>query len=700
MPAHDHGHAQRLETIIHSQPPTPGGATKPSTHLLHLRESLTAHITTLLESIAHAATAARTDDSKWRLMALVPITYLARAVVHERLGYHDLACSDAYRAMLAVDRVVEWRDEEAGEGFDKGLELEGGEADVVGGLLFPELGKIHGKPLGGGGSFETEAHGIALLAHYQLTRSLVSAGCLAPAHKYATTGAVKYPEAAIEWARFLEKIRERHEVESSESGGGKKTQLRIRGVSKREVYPWNNYEPDRYSPAMLSKINKDFAASSLYDTADEKTPWCEVRCVDLPVLVNDIIIDENPGAAAAPEKTMKQLGVFALRDIPGGKQYFKEKSALVNCTFQGYDWENGSWKCEFCTKLINPEPGREGEEEEGETFETFFECEECEEEDVHTLFCSEACRAQARELYHPALCGRRWEWLHREVVKVREVTIEELLEKKNAAVQNGGAEVEEDVADDSALYALLLLKAWGMALTQGKHPLQLPEVEYLYGAGKKRTTYPEVDGKVEGMEADEEEWFVPFDFHQDVVVPHMILEELGVDILPSPPTADDEDENEDEDEDEHVEESDREDDISTSTLNMLNKFKSVASLSRSTNTTIHPPITTITLAVHPLYSLHNHVCDPNVHWLVTDSGEAVFTALSEEQKFWRKGQGASAENMGAWRACWAGGVRKGEELFSSYVDPGLGVEARRKRIWTTLGGACWCDRCVREAGER
>ena len=258
--------------------------------------------------------------------------------------------------------------------------------------------------------------------------------------------------------------------------------------------------------------------------------------------------------------------------------------------------------------------------------------------------------------------------------------------------------------NDDSIYALLLQRAWALALTQGKHPLELPEVWYLYGAGKQRQKYPELDesilGKGYGSKMLEDQNgdgakddLVPFDFHQVVIVPHLILDSLGIEILPFPRT--------------------RGDappstlfrspslalthfDTPTSTITLLNKFKSVATLTRHTDTRTHPPIETAISAVHPLYSLVNHDCDPNVYWQVSEEGHMCFRALSVDLKSWRKARDEGEKNYGGG---WDKGVGKGEQLIDSYVDPGLGVRERRKLIWGVLGGPCMCQRCQRELGQ-
>ena len=88
-------------------------------------------------------------------------------------------------------------------------------------------------------------------------------------------------------------------------------------------------------------------------------------------------------------------------------------------------------------------------------------------------------------------------------------------------------------------------------------------------------------------------------------------------------------------------------------------------------------------AVHPMWCLANHSCDPNVTW--EWSGHINFTVREK-------------------RAKWAGkdnvkepGIRKGEEVLSHYCDVDLPVQERREWAVGALGGLCACERCRWEA---
>lgn len=48
-----------------------------------------------------------------------------------------------------------------------------------------------------------------------------------------------------------------------------------KGSVRRELYPWNHHEPDRFSPEALQFLN---------DEMDRVAPKLEVRVVELPIL--------------------------------------------------------------------------------------------------------------------------------------------------------------------------------------------------------------------------------------------------------------------------------------------------------------------------------------------------------------------------------------------------------------------------------
>jgi len=81
-----------------------------------------------------------------------------------------------------------------------------------------------------------------------------------------------------------------------------------------------------------------------------------------------------------------------------------------------------------------------------------------------------------------------------------------------------------------------------------------------------------------------------------------------------------------------------------------------------------------------LYTLHshlNHACNPNVsvRHLELRTALSRITVLAQRP------------------------IEAGEELFVTYVNPQLGVQARRKELHAWGFGDCLCVRCVEEAKQ-
>jgi hypothetical protein len=76
--------------------------------------------------------------------------------------------------------------------------------------------------------------------------------------------------------------------------------------------------------------------------------------------------------------------------------------------------------------------------------------------------------------------------------------------------------------------------------------------------------------------------------------------------------------------------------------------------------------------ISPHLPLFNHSCEPNVEWKRGDGSTTIW--------FFAKKQ-----------------VKKGEELFSSYLDvKGMSLEERTEGLWPWFEGVCLCSKCVRE----
>ncbi|CAI7595055.1 unnamed protein product [Penicillium glandicola] len=260
----------------------------------------------------------------------------------------------------------------------------------------------------------------------------------------------------------------------------------------------------------------------------------------------------------------------------------------------------------------------------------------CEGGCVDIIFCSQACHDTAQEVYHGAICG----------------------------LEDGLDSIGKDVPDpkDKAdyLYLLLLGRALAMSATQDKHALDLPEVKYIWGdfhdfdidSVSETETTPAVDDTAT----------LPFSFQLNVLQPERFLDEMGLDPYAVLYRYD------------------------TWVLNTLfAKFRGTAS-GRLSTWDGGPEL----CAVHPMWCLANHSCDPNVTW--EWSSEINFRARrDDETAVWSRGFEMKEVRPG--------GIAKDSEILNHYCDIGLPVQKRREWASGALGGTCLCDRCVWEAGE-
>lgn len=253
----------------------------------------------------------------------------------------------------------------------------------------------------------------------------------------------------------------------------------------------------------------------------------------------------------------------------------------------------------------------------------------CEGGCVDIIFCSQSCHDTAQEVYHGAICG----------------------------LEDGLDSIGKDIADpeDKAdyLYLLLVGRALAMSATQEKHALDLPEVKYIWG------DFHDFDLD---SPATSEQTSLPFSFQLNVLQPERILDEMGLDPYVELRRFD------------------------TWVLNTLYaKFRGTAS-GRLSTWDGGPEL----CAVHPLWCLANHSCDPNVTW--EWSSEISFrTRRDDETAVWARGSEVKDLRPG--------GIAKDQEILNHYCDIALPVVKRREWAAGALGGTCLCDRCVWEAGE-
>ena len=176
----------------------------------------------------------------------------------------------------------------------------------------------------------------------------------------------KYDDSFIELDQSLKKLVESHYGKSLEDLDEDERTARdwpSASLVRREVYPWSEYEPDRF--AEVDEINE-----MMHDVA----PKFEVKAVELPALTGTSVTGIS-----------KQLGVFAKEDVGPGELVLDETSLLtVNNRLQ-------DMLCDACSSDIP--------DLKSANRDSVAACAACE-----VVFCSQECYDAAMENYHPAVC--------------------------------------------------------------------------------------------------------------------------------------------------------------------------------------------------------------------------------------------------------------------------------------------------------
>ncbi|EHK96408.1 SET [Glarea lozoyensis ATCC 20868] len=553
------------------------------------------------------------------------ILYLERAQIYSELGYPDLSAGDAYRALLlhdecateefeyheqATEALQEWCADGPGGTWQLPavLRSKGGVHQLVSQVERVDLnpdpkltvakqqsngvsnGVANGELDGEGNVMEVRMEKVlknaSLRCYRNLSISLLLCGCLKSSYDFCQRGLTVNPgdeelEQAKEYIQLIAKRRLKvKELDYS--------QLPDQGLVRREIYPWNDHEPDRYSAETLAFLNKELAKCA---------PKCEAKVTELPILFHNYNNSDNYGTTP----TMSQLGLFAKEDIEPGEEILDEFSLLA---------ANNVLKDALCDACSSALPPLTVDSE-------VVACPDCDD----IMFCNSDCFERAQASYHPAVC-----------------------EKDIDTVAKDPDPKEKPFA----LYLLLLGRALAMAVTQETHPLDLTEVKYIWG-----DFLPSSQNAIP-LPPDSEPppiWTLPFSFSSNIAGPLHLLEKMDIDIFQNL------------------------DHYDLWVFNTLYaKFRGTAS-ARVNHRTGHPEVA----AVHPLWCLANHDCDPNVQW-----------EWGARMRFWCREKRIDGSK---------GGVKKGEEILNHYTDVELGVKERREWAKGSLGGFCMCERCKREAGE-
>ncbi|KAK4165286.1 hypothetical protein QBC43DRAFT_31459 [Cladorrhinum sp. PSN259] len=401
------------------------------------------------------------------------ILYLDRAVVYSHLGYPDLAAGDAYRALLLADEV---RDESYEYHKQAKAALRGYSTtpcpDVLnhGALTEGVPAMINPEDVERSQPRNVLAHLASVRCFQILSLSLLLCGCLKSALQFCERGLITVPtnKELLEIKGYIEQVARRR-IRKQPDAPIEINDLPDRGVVRREVYPWNKYEPDRFSEDSLAFLNQQLAAMA---------PKCEVKVSTLPILLEGET--NTDGYDIIP--TCNQLGLFAKEDIAPGEPVLQEYSLL---TANNRHKESS---CDACGTELPPLSNSNT---------IAVSCEEC----YDTIFCNEFCYNQAKEQYHPAVC---------------DTDVDSIAKDPDAA----------DI--DQSLYLLLLARLLAMSTHQEIHPLQVKEIKYIWGDFVP-SELNDIDSDINAEPPPE--WTLPFSFKYNIEIPLHILEKMDIDIF-------------------------------------------------------------------------------------------------------------------------------------------------------------------------
>ncbi|KAK3692537.1 hypothetical protein B0T22DRAFT_369759 [Podospora appendiculata] len=393
------------------------------------------------------------------------ILYLERAVVHSELGYPDLAAGDAYRALLLTDEVREEGQEyhhEATAALKKYSTTPHPDVLRHGSLTD---GQAPGDP-------EPEPEQLAGLASTRcfqiLSLSLFLCGCLRSAYDFSEKGlrAASDNSELLQIRDYIEQVARRKLRMAPDEPVDFRT-LPDRGLVRREIYPWNIHEPDRFSDESLSLLNEKLATVA---------PKCEVKVSCLPVLLEG----ESDTDDYEIIPTCNQLGLFAKEDIAPGEAVLQEYSLLTASN------RLKESTCDACGETLPPL----------QLDTQAVNCPEC----YDTVFCDQDCFDKAQEEYHPAVCDKDIDSI---------------------------AKDPEARESDDALYLLLLARLLAMSTHQEIHPLEVSQIKYIWG-DFLTTESNALDLSVNA--GPPPEWTLPFSFKYNIETPLHILEKMDIDI--------------------------------------------------------------------------------------------------------------------------------------------------------------------------
>lgn len=559
--------------------------------------------------------------------------YLKRASVYGQLGYPDLAVMDAYKALLLTDEI----NDDAGEYHSQAVASWQTSASCTDHANPMDAFKAETNNLGpvlysdnphDVGHAPETLQRLRLKAWLCLSRCLTSIGCFRTAHDFIQNALRGFPQDT----RVLNAKQDLTEsIKRHLHSPGSAPSTDVENVSSLPDRGLVRREVYPWNDHEQGRISHD-ALKHLNEVMGVVAPKLEVRVTDLPVLSSDATSAHSTKTSESGTRT-KQFGVFAKDDISNGEEILCERSLLT---------ANARLHEPLCDACSAPLPPLENygmtdaiqdhprESSVGEAGPV--ECPNCDD----TIFCSQECQNLAQASYHRSICGCDVEPIAKDVPPTQ-------------------------AAD--ALYTQLLFRSMSMSVTQNVHPLDLKELKYVWGDFN-----PTTKKSAEKKQSDKLHQYpltLPFDFQNQIVRPLHFLQQLDI----SPFEA------------QHG--------LSEAWVynTLFAKFRGTAS-ARISPRDGRPEVA----AVHPMWCLANHSCDPNVEW--EWAGEIRLRTRLERVAWTKKNEDG---NTVTGKECRKALIQKDEEVFNHYVDIDLPVKDRREWALGALGGHCMCERCCWEA---
>ncbi|XDG01538.1 hypothetical protein ABKA04_001153 [Annulohypoxylon sp. FPYF3050] len=397
------------------------------------------------------------------------VLYIKRALIYADLAYPDLAAGDAYKALSLTDEV---RDESFEYHYQALSALTAWSRGPLLDVL--DYGSLSGRQsslpdLDSGAKDISALASLASVRCYQiLSLSLLLCGCLKSAYNFCERGLAIAPDnqELLNTRGYIHTVASRRTRRSISNVND----LPDWGMVRREVYPWNSYEPDRFSGESLEFLNTELA---------KMAPKCTVKVAQLPILLG--CPSRTDSYDIIP--TCNQLGVFAQEDIAPGEDVLVEYSLVT---------ANNRLKepvCDACSGELPP-LGSDS---------TAVNCPEC----YDTVFCDQYCFEQAQKLYHPAVC---------------EKDVDSIAKDPDAKEA------------DETLHLLLLARVLAMAAHQEINPLDVNQIKYIWGDFVSSKTN-EID--LSPKAGPPPDWTLPFSFTYNIETPLHILEKMDIDIYSS-----------------------------------------------------------------------------------------------------------------------------------------------------------------------